>query len=81
MFANFQFDGFSCTDENFKKKLKEKSKVWCISISLYIHQKYYLGLFFACVLKHFSHQRCKVASSISPPFLQSVHNRGWIIKQ
>lgn len=28
MYANFQFNGFSCTDENFKKKLKDKSKVF-----------------------------------------------------
>jgi hypothetical protein len=64
MYANFQSNGFSCTDENFKKKLKEKSKGFDIFSSAFTFTKS-ATLFFACVLKHFSHQRCKVASSIS----------------
>uniref|UniRef100_H0X333 PPFIA binding protein 1 n=1 Tax=Otolemur garnettii TaxID=30611 RepID=H0X333_OTOGA len=38
IYANFHFDGFSCTDENFKKKLKEKSKVL-----VYFHVCLFLG--------------------------------------
>lgn len=33
MCANFEPDGFSCADENVKKKLKEKSKVFGVSPS------------------------------------------------
>lgn len=53
MFANFQFDGFSRTDETFKKKLKEKSKVFGVFPSVFTFTRS-TTLFFACVLKHFS---------------------------
>lgn len=39
MYANFQFNGFSCTDENFKKKLKEKSKVFGVFPSAFTFTK------------------------------------------
>lgn len=39
MYANFQFNGFSCTDENIKKKLKDKSKVFGVFPSAFTFTK------------------------------------------
>lgn len=75
MYTNFQFDGFSCTDENFKKKLKDKSKVFGVFPSAFTFTKSTTWTVLCMFLKHFSHQRCKIASSISSPFLQSAQSR------